>query len=63
MTPVREWGWETVLFRVATAIALLHALDDAFINRQPGVPLDQHALAAAVSLVVVQPPSSLSPGC
>ena len=48
----REWGWETGAFRGATALALLHALDDAFLNRQPGVPLDQHALAAAISLAV-----------
>ena len=47
---VRTWGWETVAFRGATAIALLHALDDAFLNRQPGVDLGQHALAAAISL-------------
>ena len=45
-------GWETAAFRAATAVALLHALDDAFLNRQPGVNLDQHALAAAISLVV-----------
>ena len=50
MRVVRQWGWETAVFRGATAIALLHALDDAFPNRQPGVPLDQHALAAAISL-------------
>ena len=42
--------WETGVFRVATAIALLHALDDAFLHRQPGVGLGQHALAAAISL-------------
>jgi uncharacterized protein len=47
---VQTWGWEAVAFRGATAIALLHALDDAFFNRQPGVDLDQHALAAAISL-------------
>lgn len=41
---------ETAIFRVATAIALLHALDDAFPNRQPGVPFDQHVLAAALAL-------------
>jgi fermentation-respiration switch protein FrsA (DUF1100 family) len=41
---------EALVFRGATAIALLHAVDDAFVNRQPGVPLDQHALAAAISL-------------
>ena len=49
---VRGWGWETLVFRVATAVALVHALDDAFLNRQPGVPASRHALAAAVALVV-----------
>jgi fermentation-respiration switch protein FrsA (DUF1100 family) len=39
-----------VIFRTATAVALVHALDDAFLNRQPGVDWDQHALAAAISL-------------
>ena len=48
---VRAWGWETLAFRGATTVALLHALDDAFLNRQPGVPLGQHALAAAISFV------------
>ena len=52
MRLLRQWGWETSVFRVATAIALLHALDDAFLNRQPGVPVTQHALAAAIALVV-----------
>jgi len=28
----------------------VHALDDAFVNRQPGLGLGQHALAAAISL-------------
>jgi uncharacterized protein len=51
LAAVRTWGWETAVFRGATAIALLHALDDAFLNRQPGVDLDQHALAAAVALI------------
>ena len=32
------------------AVALLHALDDAFLHRQPGVGLGQHALAAGLSL-------------
>ena len=36
---LRRWGWETLVFRGATAVALLHALDDAFLNRQPGVGL------------------------
>ena len=45
------WGWETLVFRGAVAIALVHAVDDAFLGRQPGVPATQHALAAAVALV------------
>jgi hypothetical protein len=51
MSRIRNWGWETLVFRAATALALVHALDDAFVNRQPGVPLDQHGLAASISLV------------
>ena len=47
---LRQWGWETAVFRGATAVALLHAVDDALLNRQPGAGLDQHALAAALSL-------------
>jgi fermentation-respiration switch protein FrsA (DUF1100 family) len=47
---VREWDRETLVFRGATAVALLHAIDDAFLNRQPGVDWDQHALAAAIAL-------------
>lgn len=47
---IRGWGWETAVFRIATAVALVHAVDDAFLNRQPGVPLSQHALAAVLSL-------------
>jgi uncharacterized protein len=47
---LRQWGWETTTFRGATGLALLHAIDDAFVNRQPGVDWDQHALAAAISL-------------
>jgi hypothetical protein len=41
---------ETLAFRVATGTALLHALDDAFVDRQPGVPWDQHWLAAVISV-------------
>jgi uncharacterized protein len=51
LAAVGTWSWETVAFRGATAIALLHALDDAFLNRQPGVDLGQHALAAVVALL------------
>jgi uncharacterized protein len=41
---------ETIVFRGATAVALVHALDDAFLDRQPGVALSQHAVAAVISL-------------
>jgi hypothetical protein len=43
---------ETAVFGAAIAVALLHALDDAFLHRGPGVGLGQHALAAVVSLVL-----------
>jgi len=43
---------EALVFTGAIAVALLHALDDAFLHRQPGVGLGQYALAAAVSLVL-----------
>jgi dienelactone hydrolase len=43
---------EALVFSGATAVALLHALDDAFLHRQPGVGLGQHALAAGLSLVL-----------
>lgn len=43
---------EALIFSGATAIGLVHALDDAFLHRQPGVGLGQHALAAALSLVL-----------
>lgn len=41
---------EATVFTGATAVALLHALDDAFLGRQPGVALSQHALAAAIAV-------------
>ena len=47
----RPLAWEATVFRVASGVALLHALDDAFVGRQPGVPASQHALAAAIALV------------
>jgi hypothetical protein len=43
---------EALVFSAATAVALVHALDDAFFHRQPGVGLGQHSLAAALSLVL-----------
>jgi hypothetical protein len=39
---------EALVFGGAVAVALVHALDDAFFHRQPGVGLGRHALAAAV---------------
>jgi uncharacterized protein len=47
---VRRRAPEAVVFAVAMAVALAHALDDAFLHREPGVGLGQHALAAPVSL-------------
>jgi dienelactone hydrolase len=41
---------EALVFSGATAVVLVHAMDDAFIQRQPGVGLGQHAVAAALSL-------------
>ena len=46
------WVTETRVFIAATAVALVHALDDAFVNRQPGVDLGQHALAAMLVLAI-----------
>jgi len=43
---------EALLFSSAIAVSMLHALDDAFLHRQPGVGLGQHALAAAISFVL-----------
>jgi dienelactone hydrolase len=48
---VRARSAEALVFGVAATVALLHALDDAFLLPRPGVPLTQHALAAAVALV------------
>jgi hypothetical protein len=53
--PVRWAGHrspEALIFSGATALALLHALDDAFLHRQPGVGVGQHALAAGLALVL-----------
>jgi uncharacterized protein len=47
----RRGGGETLVFRAATAIALVHALDDAFVHRGPGYGLGQHALAGAIAVV------------
>jgi hypothetical protein len=47
-----RWTTETPVFAGATVLGLVHALDDAFLDRQPGVDLGQHALAAAITLVL-----------
>jgi hypothetical protein len=39
------------VFAAATAVALVHAMDDAFIHRGPGYGLGQHALAGLIALV------------
>ena len=39
------------VFTAATTVGVVHALDDAVLNRQPGVPLDQHAGALLVAVV------------
>lgn len=43
---------EALVFRAATAVLLVHALDDAFLHRQPGLGIGQHALAALLALAV-----------
>ena len=42
---------QVLVFRVATGLVLVHALDDAFVHRGPGLGLGQHALAGAISVV------------
>jgi uncharacterized protein len=42
---------ETLVFAVATLLALLHGLDDAFAHRGPGNGIGQHALAGAISVI------------
>jgi uncharacterized protein len=41
---------EALVFAIATALMLIHALDDAFVHRGPGLGLGQHALAGAISI-------------
>ena len=43
---------EAAVFLAGTGIAVLHALDDAFLHRQPGVGLGQHALAALIAVAL-----------
>jgi pimeloyl-ACP methyl ester carboxylesterase/uncharacterized membrane protein HdeD (DUF308 family) len=41
---------ETVTFTAATALALVHALDDAFVHRGEGLGMSQHALAGLIAV-------------
>jgi hypothetical protein len=41
---------ESPVFSVALALALVHALDDAFVHRGPGLGLGQHALAGLIAI-------------
>ena len=41
---------ELSVFAAAIGVAVLHALDDAFLDRQSGVDLGQHALAALIAV-------------
>ena len=45
----RAMTGEARVFTGATALLLLHAMDDAFVHRGAGTGLGQHALAAVVS--------------
>jgi uncharacterized protein len=61
-----RYSGEAAVFTAAVALALVHALDDAFVHRGPGLGLGQHALAGLIALaagvgaVLVFP--SLRPG-
>src|SRR5215210_8547548 len=66
VSAIRTRSAEARVFTVAAVVALLHALDDAFLLPDGGVPLTEHALAASIALVasvlaVVRFPS-LRPG-
>jgi hypothetical protein len=63
---VRVRSAEALVFSAATLVALVHALDDAFVLPGGGVPLTQHALAAGLavvsSVVAIRAFPSLRPG-
>ena len=46
----RHRSGEALVFSVATLLLIVHALDDAFVHRGPGLGLGQHALAGAISV-------------
>jgi pimeloyl-ACP methyl ester carboxylesterase len=43
---------ERVVFTTATSVALVHALDDAFVHRGAGLGIGQHALAGLLAIVL-----------
>ena len=49
-TVTRARTREALVFGGAMAVAIVHALDDAFLHRGPGVALGQHLLAAALAV-------------
>ena len=49
-TPARVRVSAFGVFAAATGVAVVHALDDAFLHRQPGLGLGQHALAALIAV-------------
>ena len=44
---------ETAVFGAGVGLAILHVLDDAFIEKQPGTKAGDHLFAAGVLLVVL----------
>jgi uncharacterized protein len=49
----RHRSGEALVFGAASALILVHAIDDAFVHRGLGLGLGQHALAAAISVAAV----------
>jgi uncharacterized protein len=47
----RHCSAETLVFAAATAAALLHALDDAFVHRGAGLGVGQHAMAGVLAIL------------
>jgi uncharacterized protein len=50
-TTARRIRQEHRVFAAALAVAVVHAFDDAVLNRQPGVPLTQHLPALVVAVL------------
>ena len=49
--PLTRRDGAATVFAVAMLVAIVHALDDAFVHRGPGLGIGQHALAGAIALV------------